>query len=852
MSPTEQAAEAVAGWAPSLSALRLVGDGRSVAMLNPDAAVLWWCAPEFDDRPLCWRLLDRTGGTARFPGLRLVDADADAEPAGVSATTLLRDNTGVLEVRDGLIPRGAGVVLVRLLRRRPGPDGSGSGRFRVEHELRLGGFDGPAVAWSQEGSAASGTLGPASPSHATQVHVRGGRQEVRDGTLISHLDVDDQAWTALVIGVDAEPGGSAVELLEELRTRDATERRRLSRARLPASHPQRALDALAVVRACTSRATAAVVASPTTSLPEAPGHDRQFDYRFTWLRDASLSTAVAGLLGQSGDARRYLEFVHTAWADQDLLTSPLRDIRGDAVPTEREISGVQGWAGSRPVRVGNGASGQLQYDSLGLFAEAVSVHVQVGGPLDARTWTLVRRLADQVAGDDPGSAKDSNGIWEIRQPRLLVDGDIGRWLLLDRALWIARGWRPWTRRRKWKHARDIIRQRVLAAIDEHGLLPQAYGQEQPVPDASALMAVAFGLLGREDPRSSRLVDALLDRLGAGPFLYRYPPGGDDGFTGVEGAFLPVSFLAVTALAQLGRVQEAEQRLDRLCATLPRLLAEEVDPQTGQMLGNTPLVWSHAELARAIYVLDAAKRRARWGEVGLWAWRLQRYLRLRHQQAHDGQDPGSTPDSTPDPDLDRLDDQEDSMQTRQRPAGPPASTIRPGSGGIGRSTSPAAEAVSDALRRGDGAFLDGRRRAAVLQTAAAATLAVVGLYQFGVLRSVPEPALPGLDADRVDASGEAYLLLHTPDAALGIASAGVSLVLAGMGGARRHEQQPWVPLLLLAKSLVDATGGAYLFAEQVTKHKRVCSWCTASAGLLIATVPAVLPEARAAWDVWRRR
>lgn len=192
-----------------------------------------------------------------------------------------------------------------------------------------------------------------------------------------------------------------------------------------------------------------------------------------------------------------------------------------------------------------------------------------------------------------------------------------------------------------------------------------------------------------------------------------------------------------------------------------------------------------------------------------------------------------------------------MKTRSRPAGPPAASIRP-SGGVGRGSSPAAEAVSDALRRGDDPFLRARRRTAVLQTGAVATLGLVGLYQFGVLRSVPEPSLPGLDADRVDASGEAYRVLNTPDATIGIASAGISLVLAGMGGADRHEQRPWIPLALLAKSLADAAGGTYLFAEQVTRHKKICSWCTVSAGLLIATVPTVLPEARAAWRALRQR
>jgi uncharacterized membrane protein len=141
--------------------------------------------------------------------------------------------------------------------------------------------------------------------------------------------------------------------------------------------------------------------------------------------------------------------------------------------------------------------------------------------------------------------------------------------------------------------------------------------------------------------------------------------------------------------------------------------------------------------------------------------------------------------------------------------------------------------------------------ALLQTAAAATLSVVGLYQFGLLRSVPEPPLPGLDADRVDASGEAYALFTTPDSSLGIASAGVSLVLAGMGGRDRYRERPWIPLLLLGKSLFDAAGSAFLTAEQLTKHKKLCSWCAVTAALLVASVPAAVPEARAALRELRR-
>ncbi len=149
-----------------------------------------------------------------------------------------------------------------------------------------------------------------------------------------------------------------------------------------------------------------------------------------------------------------------------------------------------------------------------------------------------------------------------------------------------------------------------------------------MPDASALLAVIFGLLDPGGEQARRVVGRTLDALEAYPFLYRYPPDGSDDFSGTEGAFVPVSFWAVTAQALTGDLRGALARMDDLCAALPRLLSEEVDPVEGTALGNVPQVWSHVELARALYVLDAAERRARWGTAGLWAWRLGRYARLR--------------------------------------------------------------------------------------------------------------------------------------------------------------------------------------------------------------------------------
>ncbi|HEV2087550.1 MAG TPA: vitamin K epoxide reductase family protein, partial [Cryptosporangiaceae bacterium] len=173
----------------------------------------------------------------------------------------------------------------------------------------------------------------------------------------------------------------------------------------------------------------------------------------------------------------------------------------------------------------------------------------------------------------------------------------------------------------------------------------------------------------------------------------------------------------------------------------------------------------------------------------------------------------------------------------RPAGPPAASVR-GGGGIGRSSSRYAERVSDDLRRRSTPDLTRRRVAVALGLAATAALAVVEAYQTGLLRRVPEPRLPGLDADRGDAAGEAYHLFGTPDAGLGIASYGATLVLHGAGPADRAESQPWLPLLAAAKSVADAAAGVYLFAEQISSHRKLCSWCTVAALANVATVPVV--------------
>jgi len=585
--------------------LRLLGDGRGSALVGADGSIPWWCTPRADSAPLLWRLLSGEGAGAEWEEVR------EGRRLGVAAGPSLRGQLTLVggdrvATVDALLPGKDGDSLIRLV---CGLDAD----LAIVHRLSLGGLDLPWAEWN----ASSALL-----ADGRRLRVRGGASTAQGRVLHTTLSAPAGSWSALTITFgDDDPGDDAPHLLDRcLRLRGRSEREGM-RSRVPASLSARADSALAVLRTCSTE-SGAVIASPTTSVPEAPDGDRQWDYRYCWLRDAAVSVAVASLLGRPDQARRYLDFIHRAGANG---LNAVRTIDGTDVPSERIMSGLpEDVVG--PVRIGNDASGQIQHDAFGMLIEAVSVYLQEGGRLDGPTWKLVRRCAERAASAD--DQEPTHGIWELRTPRLLVSADIGRWLILDRALWIARAWRPWTRRGHWRAARNHLRERVLGAMAADGSLPQEYGGDPHRADASALMIPLFRLLPRRDPRASAILDATVRRLADGPHVYRYPSGPEDGFTGLEASFVPMSWWRIGALANLGRIDEARSLAAELDAVLPVLLPEEWDPSTSLPRGNRPLVWSHMEAARAGYLLDAAVRRRRRGLAGLTAWRLGRYLSMR--------------------------------------------------------------------------------------------------------------------------------------------------------------------------------------------------------------------------------
>jgi hypothetical protein len=589
---------------PDLGRLRLVAGNCSSAMIDEEATVRWWCAPAPDSSPIFWQLLGPNGALAGWAGVVAGVPSASDDPAAAVVGTELTTTAGRFRVRDAIVGPAA---LVRSIE-------------AVEHPLtvtlvvRLAPFDSVVDAWTDDGTSRVDGLG---------LRVTGAdRIRVAGWELRAELDLMAGQPRELVIAVGPPPRGNLRDLVT---ARERAWDRVARRARVPQDHPKRAVDALRVLTACTFDPTGAVIAAPTTSIPEVPGGDRQWDYRYSWLRDASAAASVASRLGQPRVADRYLAFVCERTGLGDGEPHAVVTVEGKDLPEERTLDHELWWGGA-PVRIGNGATDQVQVDALGFFGEAMWSHRRSGGRVTAEQRRIVRDMADRLV-DPPGA---TNGIWEFRDDHDLVSAELGRWLLIDRAIRLDRLHRPWRRPpARWITARNEAAHRVRATIDRHGYTPLAFhGRLRGAADATGLLAVVFRLIDGDDPVAHRLVDATIEALGDGPFLRRYPASVDDGFAGTDGAFLPASWWAVSALATLGRIDEAEDRGDAMCKLLPALLPEEWDVANNRPLGNTPLVWSHVEAARAFHLLHAARIERRFGRVGLRAWRVWRYLVVR--------------------------------------------------------------------------------------------------------------------------------------------------------------------------------------------------------------------------------
>jgi GH15 family glucan-1,4-alpha-glucosidase len=341
---------------------------------------------------------------------------------------------------------------------------------------------------------------------------------------------------------------------------------------------------------------------------------RNWDYRFAWPRDASIGVGAflrAGKLDEAEMFRGWL--LHASRLDRPRLPV-LLTLHGKHPRAERTLDGWRGYAGSRPVRVGNGAADQHQLDGYGWVVDAAWLATRAGQRLSGEAWRATAGFADQVARRwrEPDA-----GIWEIRgDARHHVHSKLMAWLALDRALRIADERRVSARRRRrWERERDAIACEVRARgfDSERGAYTRSYGSEDL--DAAVLVLPLLGVEAADGSRVRGTVDAIARELDAGgPLLYRYPPG-RDGLPGTEGAFLPCAFWLVQALAASGRIAEARDRFAALLdlAAPLGLYAEEMDPITREHLGNYPQALTHAALVQAALAIRDVADDARASE-----------------------------------------------------------------------------------------------------------------------------------------------------------------------------------------------------------------------------------------------
>ena len=353
-----------------------------------------------------------------------------------------------------------------------------------------------------------------------------------------------------------------------------------------------------VLKGLTYSPTGAIVAAATTSLPETPGGERNWDYRYTWMRDTTFTLQALHFLTLDWEADEFMEFIADVEATEDGSLQIMYGIDGRRDLTESTRDDLSGYAGARPVRIGNGAYDQRQNDVFGAVLDSILLHSRHSNRLPRRLWPIVESQAECAT---KVWREPDQGIWEARgAPEHYVSSKLMCWVALDRAASLAEIRGDTQRTEQWRATAQEIRDDILTnGITDQGVLRQHYGTD--ALDASVLLAALFGFLPPDDDRLRATVKAIATDLTENGFVLRYRTDETDtGFSGKEGTFLICSFWLVTAFALIGELQEARDLMEKLLriASPLGLYAEEFDVDTGRHLGNFPQAFSHLALLEA--------------------------------------------------------------------------------------------------------------------------------------------------------------------------------------------------------------------------------------------------------------
>ncbi|TML23364.1 MAG: glycoside hydrolase family 15 protein [Actinobacteria bacterium] len=614
MSTSESAPQSAAAPSPfpPIADYAFLSNCHTGALVAPDGAIGWLCLPRFDSPSVFGSLLDRQAGYFRLGPFGIVHPTARAYAPGTNVlVTTWKTPAGWIVVRDALtMGPNEGDDPITPHTRPPADDDADhmlvrtvecvEGRVEVElvcepifdygrTEAEWAAFEGGRRAADASGAGQSMRL-----QSDLALGIEGNRVRARHV-----LETGDRAYCALSWAAELAAPLDVDEAEARIAATVRFWRSWLGRARIPDHRFRDPIQRSALaIKGLTYMPTGSTVAALTTSLPETPGGERNWDYRFTWMRDTTFTLQALHWLNLDWEADEFMQFVADVEPTEDGSLQIMYGIDGRRDLTETTLDHLSGYAGARPVRVGNGAFDQRQNDVFGAVLDSILLHTRKSQRLPRRLWPIVQTQAECAmrVWTEP-----DQGIWEARgEPQHYVSSKLMCWVALDRAASLAeiRGDPELVER--WRATAEEIKADILAnGVSERGVLRQHYATDSL--DASVLLAAIFGFLPGEDERLRTTVDAIADELSDDGFVLRYrTEETDDGLSGEEGTFLICSFWLVSALAIVGELQRARDLMERLLriASPLGLYAEEFDAPTGRHLGNFPQAFSHLALIEA--------------------------------------------------------------------------------------------------------------------------------------------------------------------------------------------------------------------------------------------------------------
>src|SRR5262250_8326 len=607
---------------PPIADYALLSNCEQSCLVAPDGAVEWLCLPRPDSPSVFAALLDRSAGTFRFgPSNAQVPQQRRYVPGTMVLETTWQTPTGWMTVQDFLA-----VGPVENEERRPdyrrAPTDTGavgalvriatciSGRVEVMVNCApLFDYGTAAGTWSYHGEGYDAmTVAPKEGdvqlelAGSIQLGVLGARGYGR-----KTLTEGQSAYLVLSWG-DKKAPASQDEAFTALNTTIDFWRDWLATAKIP-DHPWKPyLDRSALtLKALSYKPTGAIMAADTTGLPETPGGARNWDYRFTWIRDSSFMLRALYRLGFDWEAIEYFGFIIDAVSGGD-LNRPFElqimyGIGGERDLTERTLDHLSGYQGARPVRIGNGAWNQQQHDVWGMILDALDVQFRrAADQIVAPVWEGLAGFVDAALDH---YREPDQGIWEVRgEPKHFVASKVMCWVAAARGADPAEERGDDKRAQQWRAGADKIKAEVLdKGLSSRGVFRQHYKTDGL--DASLLLLAIMGFLPPDDKRIKATVLAIADELTEDGLVLRYRVGGTDtGFAGEEGTFTICSFWLVTALAMIGETERARALCQKLLSFAGplQLYAEEIDNTTGEHLGNFPQAFTHLSLIEAVSLL----------------------------------------------------------------------------------------------------------------------------------------------------------------------------------------------------------------------------------------------------------